>query len=227
MLHEIPGVLSVQEIARLRDGLARLPFEDGRRSAGEQARGVKRNMEAHPARGSWEACARIVMDALMRNRPFLCATLPRKVMNPLFNRYEAGMEYGSHTDVSIMDMGRGEHATRTDISFTLFLSDPATYEGGDLVIEGTTGESRFRCDAGTAVVYPSGSLHRVEAVRSGVRLAAVGWVQSYVKSPEHRYVICEVEKAMGMLEAHDPSARELNDQLLSIYHQLLRMWSET
>lgn len=227
MLLEITDVISGNDLSRLRDGVGALRFMDGRKSAGDHASRVKHNREAVPARGQWEQHARSVMEAVLGNATFLCYALPRKMVDPLFNRYEKGMGYGAHTDVSIMDMGRPQVATRTDLSFTLFLSEPGSYDGGELVVCGDYGDARFKPAAGSMVVYPSGQLHRVEEVTRGVRLAAVGWVQSYVRDPEQRALLYDAYRALEAARAEEPPVQERIDSLSNLYNRLLRMWSET
>jgi len=227
VLCEIPDILTAGEVKQLKQGFTGLRYTDGRPSGGALAGKIKNNLELLPAAGPWEALAQIVMGALMRSERFIHYTFPRKLTNPLFNRYEEGMGYGTHSDLSIMEMGQPQLATRTDLSFTIFLCEPSRYEGGELVVSSALGESRFKPSAGTMVVYPSGNRHRVETVRRGVRLAAVGWVQSYVKSPQHRAVLFELHQAVEHAREQAEGDDALVQELLGVYHQLIRMWSES
>ncbi len=225
MLLEIPDVLTQDELAGLRIGLSGLAYSDGRLTAGDQAVRVKNNLEVQPSK-EWEPLARMVMAGLMRNDTFIRFSLPRKLMNPLFNRYDEGMEYGSHTDIGIMDAGRPEYATRADLSMTLFISEPESYDGGELVISSSVGESAFKPAAGTLVIYPSGELHWVTKVTRGSRIAAVSWIQSYVKPAQRRTILFEMDSLSDLARARGADQEEI-DLSVSVYHKLLRLWSET
>jgi len=224
MLLEIPGVLTRDEVLHMRERLVRYPFLDGARTAGHQAVDVKRNLELAPG-PEWRALSEEIYAALMRHPLFVQFVLPKRLMRPLFNRYDVGMEYGSHTDVSLMDLSDTHQATRTDLSLTVFLSDPETYDGGELVIAAASEETRCKPPAGTAVIYPSGNLHWVEKVTRGSRLAAVGWAQSFVRCPERRCILFELDGATELARAQ-PARNDQADILLSIYHKLLRLWAE-
>jgi len=225
MLLEIPAVLTREELAHINGRLAALQFVDGAATAGDQAIAAKRNLELPPT-PEWQELSQIVAGALMRCSSFVQATLPRRLMNPMFNRYDVGMEYGSHTDISIMDIGHPTMATRTDISMTVFLGEPDSYDGGELVIATPAGENRVKPPAGSAVVYPSGNLHWVEKVTRGARVAAVSWAQSYVRNAEYRTILFELDSATEMARANDDSGEQA-DMMLSLYHKLLRLWSDT
>ncbi len=225
MLLEIPNVLTPDELRGLSQGLAKLSYSDGRLTAGNQAVRVKNNLEIQPCK-EWEPLARTVMAGLMRNETFIRFTLPRKLMNPLFNRYDEGMEYGSHTDIGIMDAGRPEYATRADLSMTLFISEPDSYDGGELVISSSAGESAFKPSAGTLVIYPSGELHWVTKGTRGSRIAAVSWNPTYVKCSQRRTIRFEVAGVSDLARARGADQDEI-DLSVSIYHKLLRLWSET
>ena len=225
MLLEIPAVLTRDELAHINGRLATLQFIDGAATAGDQAVSAKRNLELPPI-PEWQELSQTVAGALMRCSSFVQATLPKRLMNPMFNRYDVGMEYGSHTDISIMDIGHPTMATRTDVSMTVFLSDPDSYDGGELVIATSAGENRLKPTAGSAVIYPSGNLHWVEKVTRGSRFAAVSWAQSYVRSAEHRSILFELDGATELARGNDDGGAQA-DILLSLYHKLLRLWSDT
>ena len=225
MLLEIPAVLTREELAHINGRLAALQFVDGAATAGDQAIAAKRNLELPPT-PEWQELSQIVAGALMRCSSFVQATLPRRLMNPMFNRYDVGMEYGSHTDVSIMDIGHPTMATRTDVSMTVFLSDPDTYDGGELIIASPAGENRVKPAAGGGAICPSGNLHRVEKVTRGSRLTAVSWAQSNVRCPERRSILFELDGATEMARSSGRGGDEV-DILLSLYHKLLRLWSDT
>jgi len=225
MLLEIPAVLTRDELAHINGRLTALQFVDGAATAGDQAVTAKRNLELPPT-PEWQELSQMVAGALMRCSSFVQATLPRRLMNPMFNRYDVGMEYGSHTDISIMDFGHPTMATRTDISMTVFLGEPDSYDGGELVIATPAGENSLKPAAGSAVVYPSGNLHWVEKVTRGSRIAAVSWAQSYVRSAEHRTILFELDSATEMARGNDDGGEQA-DMLLSLYHKLLRLWADT
>jgi PKHD-type hydroxylase len=171
-----------------------------------------------------QALAHFVLDALRRHPLFEAAARPAKISRLLFSRYEPGMEYGSHVDDALM--GAGEARLRTDLAFTLFLSDPAAYEGGALVVESALGEQAVKLEAGSAFLYPAGSIHRVASVSSGVRLTAVGWIQSHVGDAAQRDILFDLSVARSRL-AESGAIREnllLIDKSIS---NLLRMWSRS
>src|SRR5262249_4486752 len=151
-------------------------WASGKRTAGAAARGVKENLQADGANPRVRALARFVVEALERHPLFSIAARPARLTPVMFSRYEPGMTYGAHTDDALM--GAGEGRLRTDLAFTLFLAERSSYEGGALVVESALGEQEVALEAGDAVLYPAGSIHRVAPVTSGARLAAVGWVQS-------------------------------------------------
>ncbi|MDJ0949039.1 MAG: Fe2+-dependent dioxygenase [Alphaproteobacteria bacterium] len=225
MLIEIPDVLTRGQVLDIRERLSRACFVDGALSAGAQASGVKRNTEIAGGELRMQL-ARDVCSALASNHQFNHFALPRRIMVPIFSRYEVGMTYGSHTDVALMGVDVPEHATRTDLSLTLFLSDPESYDGGELVIQTHVGENRFKLPAGRCVVYPSHNLHYVAPVSRGVRLAAVTWVQSFVRADAQREVLFELCNLSELAAGRD-LGREGTDMLFNIYHKLTRMWADT
>lgn len=225
MLIEIPEVLSRGQAQAIRGRLSGARFVDGGLSAGAQAGKVKKNLEM-AADSQRMALAQDVCNALAQHPMFNHFALPRRIMVPIFSRYEVGMTYGSHTDVALMGVDVPEHATRTDLSLTLFLSDPESYDGGELVIQTHVGEHRFKLPAGSCVVYPSHNLHYVSPVTRGVRLAAVTWVQSFVRADAQREVLFELCNLSESL-ADQELGREEIDMLFNVYHKLTRMWADT
>ena len=149
--------------------------------------------------------------------------IPKTIQRPLISRYREGMNYGRHVDDALMG---GASKTRTDLSVTLFLNDPADYEGGELVIESPMGEEEIKLPAGAAVVYPSGALHRVAPVTRGERIAAVTWVESHVRDPQRREILHDLEVIRTRLSKTAPESRE-TDLAFKTYANLLRMWAET
>jgi len=150
---------------------------------------------------------------------FALATRPKTILGPLFSRYEPGHAYGAHVDDALMD------GVRTDVSFTLFLSAPETYDGGELVIESAAGEDAFKLGSGSVLTYPSTTLHRVAPVTRGRRLAAVGWVRSYIRDPAHRELLFELETARRRLFEREGKTAD-GDLLAKCAANLLRMWCE-
>jgi PKHD-type hydroxylase len=215
----IANVLSDDEIETVRAALARAQFVDGRETAGWAARAVKHNRQAAADDRSLETVRKLVAERVASNEVFRLAVRPKALSPLLFSRYEPGMRYGSHVDDALMnDM-------RTDVSFTLFLSDPASYEGGELVIESASGEEGVKLAAGSLVAYPSTTLHHVAEVSQGARLAAVGWARSYVREAAKRELLFDLDTARRRLFEREGKSAEF-DLLSKSAANLLRMWAE-
>lgn len=220
-MFEIPKVLSADELAAIHAELASGVWEDGRATAGGLARHVKRNEQLRsPRQGS--PCEQRIARALLANELFASLTFARRVSTPFINRYRAGMEYGTHIDNPLV---AGESPLRADVSVTVFLSDPDAYEGGHLVAETPAGEVEFKLPAGHAVVYPASTLHRVEPVTRGERIAAVCWVQSSVRDPAVREILTELSAALALVARDDPRS-EAALRLARARANLLRMHAE-
>lgn len=219
MLIMIANVLDADKLQWLRDNLGRTRFVDGRQTAGREARVVKRNEQVDRSDPLLSEMQDLVVDRLLDNRLFRMATRPHVVRPPLFSRYEPGMAYGSHVDDAIMS------GMRTDLSVTVFLSEPNEYEGGELVIESAAGEQDVKLAAGAAVVYPTTSLHRVAPVTAGERLAAVTWVRSLVRDAGARELLFDLETARYALFDRLGKTPEL-DLLAKTQSNLLRRWAE-
>ena len=225
MLTAIADVLSPDQVAHMRAALERAAWVDGRVTAGAQSAGVKRNLQIREDDPIARELQGIVLQALGVNELFVSAALPLRVFPPLFNRYDAdaGHSFGAHVDNAIRFAG-GQRF-RTDVSCTLFLSDPATYEGGELVIEDAFGEQAVKLPAGHMIVYPGTSLHRVEPVTRGSRWASFFWVQSMVADDGRRALLHGLDRSV--IEAR----AKLGDQdvtvlrLTATYHNLLRRWA--
>ena len=227
MLLKVPQILDAAGVARARDLMAAAPWVDGRSTAGVQAAEVKNNQQLQPGSEPHRELQALVLQALERHPIFFSATLPKRVLPPLFNRYAgATNSYGSHVDQAIRYLPGGVQRVRTDISCTLFLSDPADYEGGDLVIADTYGEQRVRLAAGDLVIYPGTSVHRVEPVTRGARLASFFWIESMVRSDGQRRLLYEMDMSLMKLRGELGETPELV-QLTGTYHNLLRMWADT
>lgn len=218
MILAIADVLTEAEVAALRNGLARASFQPGEDTAGWSARLVKSNLQAGDSPET-QALRSLVHSRLMAHPLFALATRPKAVIGPLFSRYQSGHAYGTHVDNAIID------GARTDVSFTLFLSDPASYDGGELVIDTPSGEEAFKLAPGGAVTYPATTLHRVAPVTRGERLAAAGWVRSYLRDPAQRELLFDLETARRRLFEREGKTAEA-DLLAKCAANLMRMWCD-
>jgi PKHD-type hydroxylase len=225
MLIEIPSVLPADRLAAFRRELAAAPWLDGRLTAGAQSGKVKDNLQADSADPAVQRLADEVLRALERNGLFLSAALPRHVFPPIFSRYGAGMKFGAHVDNAIRALPGGGQRLRTDLSATLFLSDPAEYDGGELMIEDSYGTHAVKLPAGHMVLYPSTSLHLVTEITRGERVAAVFWLQSLVKDSGERALLFDLDQSIQHLTPKTPDDPALV-RLTGCYHNLLRRWAE-
>ncbi len=226
MLLQVPKVLGDAEIARCLDVMGRAPWVDGRVTAGHQSARAKDNQQI--AEGSPEAreLGQLVVGALERSPLFITAALPRRIFPPLFNRYEGGMTFGAHVDNAIRQIGGTAFSIRTDLSATLFLSRPEDYDGGELVVEDTFGTHAVKLAAGDMILYPATSLHRVNPVTRGVRLASFFWIQSMVRDDGERTLLFDFDMAINRLGG-DMQDHPAVLALTSCYHNLLRRWADT
>jgi len=229
MMLEIPQVLNAEQVRHCRQRLQAARWSDGKSTAGHGARSAKDNLQLPADSREGVELGQMILDAIGQNALFVAATLPLKVLPPMFNCYQGGGTYGNHVDNAIRVLGGGapggSQHLRADISCTLFLSDPDEYEGGDLTVQDTYGTHTARLPAGHALVYPSSSLHRVTPVTRGARLAAVFWIQSFVRSDERRSTLLELDSAIQHLMQKLPDDPALV-QLTGVYHNLLRQWAE-
>lgn len=227
MLLHVENVLDAAQLAHFRERLADVDWADGRVTAGYQSARAKHNGQLREADPVARELGALVLEALGRHPTFFAAALPRRIYPPLFNRYAGGQSFGSHVDNAIRyDRSGGEaQPLRTDLSATLFLADPGDYDGGELVIEDTYGEHSVKLPAGDLVLYPGTSLHRVEPVTRGARVASFFWIQSFVRSPVQRRTLFELDLAIQQLTTRVPDAPELVS-LTGVYHNLLREWSD-
>ncbi len=202
------------------------PWADGNATSGHQSALAKRNEQLPEDSDAANAAGALVLDALAASPLFVAAALPLKVFPPLFNRYGAGQTFDTHVDAAIRIRRGSDFRIRSDLSATLFLADPDSYDGGELVVEGQFGENRVKLPAGDLVIYPASSLHRVEPVTRGTRVASFFWVQSMVRDDGARRMLFEldegVQAAAGALGAGDPAVVKLT----GVYHNLLRRWAE-
>ncbi|RDI99164.1 Fe2+-dependent dioxygenase [Dyella solisilvae] len=228
MLLHVADVLTQDELAQCREMLLRAAWVDGRVTAGQQSSMAKDNLQLPEASEEATTLGALVHAALERNTTFFAGALPRKVFPPLFNCYQGGQSFGFHVDNAVRyDRTTGSaHPVRTDISATLFLSEPDEYDGGELIVEDTYGSHTVKLPAGHMVLYPSSSLHQVTPVTRGRRLASFFWIQSLVREESRRRLLLELDVSIQSLQAagaHQPDVLRLT----GVYHNLLRAWSET
>lgn len=224
MLH-IPQVLSPQEIAEFRQQLAGADWMDGAATAGAQAVQRKRNLQLPADSVIGQQLSAKVAAALQRHPLFMSAVLPARILPPRFNRYEGGGTYGNHIDSALhLDPYRQERV-RTDVSTTLFLSEPDEYEGGELIVEDNYGAHEVKLPAGDAIVYPATSLHRVEPVTSGARFESFLWTQSMVRDDWQRHMLFELDMTIIRLRQQLGDTDEVV-ALVGHYNNLLRQWAE-
>ena len=215
----IGNVLSAEEVKLVRAALKRARFIDGRTTAGFAARTVKNNRQAEGSLRSFDTIRKLVAERVLGNEVFRLAVRPKALSPLLFSRYQKNMHYGSHVDDALMD------GMRTDVSFTLFLSEPTSYDGGELTIESAAGEETFKLAAGALVAYSATSLHRVTAVTRGARLAAVGWARSFIRDPAQRELLFDLDTARRRIFAREGKSTEF-DLISKSFANLLRMWVE-
>lgn len=226
MLMHIPDVLSKAQVAGMRLALDGAEWTDGRQTVGPQGAMVKRNLQLPEASALRRELGDIVVAALARHPVYHAAVLPLRTLSPRFNRYEGGGEYGFHIDGAVMAGGETDAYIRSDVSCTLFLSEPEEYDGGELIVSDTYGEHEVKLPAGDAIIYPSSSLHRVTAVTRGARIASFFWVQSMVRDDGARRLLLEMDTAIRTLSASGADQASIL-QLTGVYHNLLRRWAET
>ena len=226
MLLHIPEVLSREQVLQLRAALDGAHWTDGRETVGPQGAQVKRNQQLPDTSPLRQQLAMTVSAALAKHPLYHAATLPLRTLPPRFNRYADGGHYGLHIDGAVMNLGADAGQLRSDISCTLFLNEPDQYDGGELIVSDTYGEHAVKLPAGDLIVYPSSSLHRVEPVTRGARLAAFFWVQSLIRDDAQRAMLYEMDGAIQRLNQTnaDEVARR---SLIGCYHNLVREWSET
>lgn len=226
MIVPIAGLLDAARLARVRSLLAAARFEDGRRTAGWAARGVKDNAQATPEDPATREAAALVREALLENAVFRAAALPRRLRPVMVARYAGAGAYGTHTDDALMGLAEPGGPMRADVSVTVFLAAPEEYAGGELVIEGTGGETAWKLEAGCALAYPATTLHRVAPVTGGERLVAVTWVESLVRDAAAREILFDLDTARRGVFAEGGDSATF--RLLAKSHaNLLRRWAET
>jgi PKHD-type hydroxylase len=225
MLLHIPDVLSREQVTQMRAVLDAADWTDGRETVGAQGAQVKRNQQLPDASPLRRQLGEVVLAALAKNPLYHAAALPLRTLPPRFNRYQGGGQYGFHVDGAVMALS-GEAQLRSDVSCTLFLSEPDEYDGGELIVNDTYGEHEVKLPAGDLIVYPSSSLHRVTPVTRGARVASFFWVQSLIRDDSRRRLLFELDSSIQRLTQGGADAAAVL-QLTGIYHNLLRQWAET
>jgi PKHD-type hydroxylase len=225
MLIRIPGVLSPEQVVEFRRQLERADWQDGRGSAGYLSKRVKQNRQLADSDPLGRVLGEQILRALQGTPQFVSAALPARILPPLFNSYGPGETYGPHVDGAIRPVTGTPHRIRTDVSATLFLSDPGDYEGGELVIEDAFGPRSIKLPAGDLLLYPGTSIHHVTPVTRGRRLASFFWIQSMVRDAQQRAMLYELDQAIQQVAAQQGEGSP-ETTLANIYHNLLRLWAE-
>jgi PKHD-type hydroxylase len=225
MLLQVPDVLTPEQVASCRELLHSAQWVDGRITAGHQSARAKDNLQLPEDNEHAKRIADTIIVALERNSLFMAAALPLKVFPPLFNRYQDGQSFGNHVDNAIRQVTGTPHRVRTDLSATLFFSNPDEYDGGELVVEDTYGVHAVKLPAGHLILYPASSVHHVRAVTRGVRLASFFWIQSMVRDDGERTLLFDLDVAIQRLAADVPDHTSVVE-LTSLYHNLLRRWAD-
>lgn len=225
MLVEIPDILTADEVARARQMLLEADWVDGRVTAGHQSTRVKQNQQLPEDSPAARELGDLIVRALQQHPLFVAAALPLRVFPPLFNRYEGGGRFGNHVDNAIRQVPGTPLRLRTDLSATLFLTDPADYDGGELLVDDAYGVHSVKLPAGHLVLYPSTSLHRVTPVTRGARISSFFWIQSLVRQDAHRTLLFDLDTAIQRVTRDMPD-HPAAVQLTGVYHNLLRQWAE-
>jgi len=227
MLIQIPKILTVEQAGQFHNSLMQADWADGRGTAGYLSTRVKNNAQLPELHPLALKLGNQILDVLGKNPQFTSAALPLKVVPPLFNRYAGGQAYGSHVDGGIRPVAGTSARVRTDLSATLFLTDPADYDGGELMIEDMFGQRSVKLAAGDLVLYPSTSVHKVMPVTRGERLASFFWIQSMVRDNEKRAVLFELDSIVQKLGATGDAQHDEALRLAGVYHNLLRFWADS
>ncbi|KAA0911738.1 Fe2+-dependent dioxygenase [Pusillimonas sp. ANT_WB101] len=226
MMLQIPDVLTPEQLQQCRQALKQAEWSDGRETAGHVAAKAKANLQLpldHPVA---QQIGQLILQQLAQNPTFIAAALPLKVLPPRFNRYEGGGTYGNHIDNAIFGIPGSGERVRSDISSTLFFSDPDEYDGGELIVEDSFGSHSVKLPAGHLIVYPGSSLHRVNPVTRGTRLASFFWTQSLIRDDHQRSMLWELDNGIQRVTQSVPDLEAIL-QLTGVYHNLIRQWSNT
>ena len=226
MIHHIPNVLSKEQVAYFRAEMAKVEWIDGQKTTGSLAKNVKNNQQLDVEHPLSQHLGDIILHALSQHALFTSAALPLHILPPYFNRYENGETFGFHVDNAIRWMPSSTQRIRTDLSCTIFLSEPEEYEGGELVVEDTYGYHEVKLPAGDLILYPSTSVHEVTPVTSGCRTASFFWLQSLIREDANRLMLFNLDQSIQNLRMQLGDAHAEVVKLTSLYHNLLRKWAE-
>jgi PKHD-type hydroxylase len=225
MLLHVPDVLTAEQVRHGRSLLDAADWVDGRVTAGFQSGRVKHNRQLPEDAPASRELGEIILRALQRSPLFMSAALPLRIFPPLFNRYDGGQAFGNHVDNAIRQVPGTPHRIRTDLSATLFFSEPSEYDGGELLVEDTYGVHSVKLPAGHLVLYPATSLHRVTEVTRGARVASFFWIQSMIRDDGERTLLFDLDSAIQRLN-QDASDHPSAVQCTAVYHNLLRRWAD-
>lgn len=225
MLLQIPAVLTGAQVAECRRIIDKEKWVDGRITAGHQSARTKDNLQLPETHPKAKKMGEMILGALEKSTLFMSAALPAKVFPPLFNRYETGHGFGNHVDNAIRQIAGTSHRIRTDLSATLFLTNPEDYDGGELVIEDTYGVHSIKLSAGDMILYPATSLHNVRPIKRGARISSFFWIQSMVRDDGERTILFDLDMSIQRLSGEAPNHPSVM-QLTAVYHNLLRRWAE-
>jgi len=223
----VPDVLDAAAVARLRAIIDGAEWIDGNVTSGHQSALAKRNAQLPEDSPAAREAGTLVLDALGRSATFIAAALPLRVFPPLFNRYAGGQQFGTHVDNAIRIRRGSDFRIRSDLSATLFLAEPESYDGGELIVEGQFGAQAVKLPAGHMLLYPSTSLHRVAPVTRGVRVASFFWIQSMIRGEDERKILFDLDLAIQRIATDRGQDDAEVIRLTGVYHNLLRLWAET
>ena len=227
MMLAIPDLLDSEGVARVRAIIEAGAWADGNATSGHQSALAKSNEQLPEDSAAAKEAGRIVLDALGKSPLFIAAALPLKIFPHLFNRYQGGEAFGTHVDNAVRIHARSEFRVRTDLSATLFLEEPDAYQGGELVVEGNLGAGAVKLPAGHLLLYPASSLHRVEPVTKGARLASFFWIQSMVRDDGARAILFDLDRSIQAIAGDRGQADGEVIRLTGVYHNLLRRWADS
>ena len=226
MMLAIPDLLDKEGVARIRSIVDAGAWADGNATSGHQSALAKKNEQLPEDGAAAKEAGRLVLEALGRSPLFIAAALPLKIFPPLFNRYRGGEAFGTHIDNAVRIHRASEFRVRTDLSATLFLEEPEAYEGGALAVEGNLGANAVKLPAGHLLLYPASSLHRVEPVTKGARVASFFWVQSMVRDDGARAILFDLDRSIQAVATERGQSDGEVIRLTGVYHNLLRRWAD-
>lgn len=226
MIHHIPNVLSKTQLQYFHQEIANIDWIDGKNTTGSLSAIVKNNQQLPENHPVTQQLGKIILDTVNQNALFISAALPLKILSPYFNRYENGETFGFHVDNAIRWDRETNSRIRTDLSCTLFLSEPEEYEGGELVVEDTYGYHEIKLPAGDLILYPSTSVHEVTPVTTGCRISSFFWLQSMIRDDSDRHTLFNLDQTIQNLRMQLGDSHPEVVKLTSLYHNLIRKWAE-